>query len=142
MRPPLHLALAGYEHEWPADFESFVVRELIGRDGALVARLSELDEAPALLSENRVTALIVNANHLGLRGKVALQECRRISPATAIVVVATSASHRLKDALESGATAFLWWPASPEILRQALRSGSETTAAPSRLSDPQGGVGR
>ena len=26
---PLHLALAGYEHEWPADFEAFVARELI-----------------------------------------------------------------------------------------------------------------
>jgi hypothetical protein len=23
---PLHLALAGYEHEWPADFEAFVAR--------------------------------------------------------------------------------------------------------------------
>jgi len=44
-RHPFHLALAGYEHEWPSDFEAFVARELIGRDGALVARIAELGEA-------------------------------------------------------------------------------------------------
>jgi len=125
---PLHLALAGYEHEWPADFEAFVARELIGRDGALVARLAELGEAPAFLSASEVTALIVNANRLGLKGKVALRECRRISPSTAVVVVATTAIHGLKDALEGGATAFVSWPASPEVLRRALHSGTETGA--------------
>jgi len=139
---PLHLALAGYEHEWPADFEAFVARELIGRDGALVARLAELGEAPAFLSASEVTALIVNANRLGLRGKVALRECRRISPATAVVVVATTAVHGLKDALEGGATAFVSWPASPEVLRRALHSGHEASAPPSRPSHPErGGVG-
>ena len=125
----IHLALAGYEHEWPADFEAFVARELIGRDGALVARLAELGEAPSLLSSSEVTALIVNANRLGLKGKVALQECRRISPSTAVVVVATTAAHGLKDALEGGATAFVSWPAPPEVVRQALRSGREETSS-------------
>jgi DNA-binding NarL/FixJ family response regulator len=125
---PLHLALAGYEHEWPADFEAFVARELIGRDGALVARLAELGEAPAFLSSSEVTALIVNANRLGLKGKVALQECRRISPSTAVVVVATTAARGLKDALEGGATAFVSWPAPPEVVRQALRSGRKETS--------------
>jgi DNA-binding NtrC family response regulator len=137
---PLHLALAGYEHEWPADFEAFVARELIGRDGALVARLAELGEAPAFLSASEVSALIVNANRLGLKGKVALRECRRISPATAVVVVATTTIHGLKDALEGGATAFVSWPASPDVLRRALRSGSAPLSTPSH---PQsGGVGR
>ena len=84
---PLHLALAGYEHEWPADFEAFVARELVGRDGAFVARIAELGEAPAFLGASEVTALIVNANRLGLTGKVALRECRRLSPSTAVVVV-------------------------------------------------------
>ena len=142
-QPPLHLALAGYEHEWPADFEAFVARELIGRDGALVARLAELGEAPAFLSASEVTALIVNANRLGLKGKVALRECRRISPTTAIVVVATTTAHGLKDALEGGATAFVSWPASPEVLRRALHTGSERAAPPSRPSHPErGGVRR
>jgi len=123
---PLHLALAGYEHEWPADFEAFVARELVGRDGAFVARIGELGEAPAFLSSSEVTALIVNANRLGLTGKVALRECRRISPSTAVVVVATTAAHGLKDALEGGATAFISWPAPADVLRRALQSGRET----------------
>jgi DNA-binding NarL/FixJ family response regulator len=122
---PLHLALAGYEHEWPADFEAFVARELVGRDGALVARIAELGEAPSFLGSSEVDALIVSANRLGLKGKVALQECRRISPSTAVVVVATGAAHGLKDALEGGATAFVSWPAPPDVVRRALRSGRE-----------------
>lgn len=126
---PLHLAMVGYEHEWPAGFETFVAGELVGRDGALVARLVELSDAPSFLSSADVSALIVNANRLGLRGKVALRECRRISPRTAIVVVATNAAHGLKDALESGATAFVSWPAAAEVVRRALRSGRAASAA-------------
>lgn len=142
-QPPLHLAMAGYEHEWPADFEAFVARELVGRDGALIARLAELGEAAALLSSNEVNALIVNASQLGLKGKVALQECRRISPATAVVVVATTAAHGLKDALESGATAFVSWPAPPEVLRRALLHSRELGSTPVRPSRPgPGGVRR
>jgi DNA-binding NarL/FixJ family response regulator len=140
---PQHLVLAGYEHEWPADFEAFVARELVGRDGALVARLEELGEAPSFLSSSEVTALIVNANHLGLKGKVALRECRRISPSTAVVVVATTAAHGLKDALEGGATAFVSWPAPPEVLRRALHSGREASAASPQSTVPgRGGPGR
>ena len=131
---PAHLVLAGYEHEWPADFEAFVARELVGRDGALVARLVELGEAPAFLSANDVTALIVNASQLGLRGKVTLRECRRIAPATAVVVVATSEAHGPKDALEGGATAFVSWPAAPDVLRKALDSA--------RAGSPPPGVSR
>jgi DNA-binding NarL/FixJ family response regulator len=129
------LVLVGYEHEWPADFEAFVARELVSRDGALVARLVDLGEAPALLSSSDVTALVVNASQLGLRGKVTLRECRRISPATAVVVIATSAAHGPKDALEGGATAFVSWPAAPDVVRQALRSARSSLrdpAAPAR----------
>ena len=92
-------------------------------------------------SASEVTALIVNANRLGLTGKVALRECRRISPSTAVVVVATTAAHGLKDALEGGATAFVSWPASPEVLRRALHSGRETTAPASQaVPIERGGV--
>ena len=91
-----------------------------------MARIAELGEAPAFLGASEVTALIVNANRLGLTGKVALRECRRISPSTAVVVVATTRpTHGLKDALEGGATAFISWPAAPEVLRRALHSGRQ-----------------
>ncbi len=138
---PQHLLLTGYEHEWPADFEAFVARELISRDGALVARLGELGDAPAFLSSSDVNALIVNANRLGMKGKVALQECRRISPSTAVVVVATTAAHGLKDALEGGATAFVSWPAPADVLRRALHGGREA-GSPSPDGSARGGVRR
>ncbi|HSD28206.1 MAG TPA: hypothetical protein VLL75_12955 [Vicinamibacteria bacterium] len=120
---PLRLALAGYEHEWPADFEAFIARELVSRDGAFVVRLGELAEAPELLRSSEVTALVINANRLGLKAVVARRECRRISPGTAVVVVATTAARGLKDALEGGATAFVTWPAPADVVRRALRSG-------------------
>lgn len=134
---PLHLALVGYEHEWPADFEAFVARELVGRDGAFVARLAEIDDAPSFLASSDVTALFVGANRLGLKAMVTLRECRRISPATAVVVVATTAAHGLKDALEGGATAFMSWPASPEVVRRALKSGRASLTPASRADPPQ-----
>lgn len=137
---PPHLVLASHEHEWPADFEAFVARELVGRDGALVARLGELEEAPSLLSASNVAALIVNANRLGLKGKAALQECRRISPSTALVVVRTTLARGLKDALEGGATAFLSWPASPDLFRRALRG--TLAPAPVAGTEAQRTVGR
>ena len=117
---PLHLALAGQPHEWPKDFEAFVALELVARDGALVVRLPDIAEAPALLAESTVDALIVNADRLGLKGMAILRECRRISPATAVVGVAPASSRGLKDALEGGATAFVSWPAAPDVLRRAL----------------------
>jgi DNA-binding NarL/FixJ family response regulator len=131
----LQLVMAGYQHEWPPDFEAFVARELVGRDGASVARLADLGEEPAFRRSSAAAALIVNAQDLGLTGKVALRECRRISPSTAVVVVATHAAHGLKDALEGGATAFVSWPAAPEVLRRALASGRESGETPSRGHD-------
>jgi len=122
---PLHVALSGYEHEWPADFEAFVARELIARDRALVVRLADIGEAPELVGLNDVSAVVVNVARLGLKGILALRECRRISPSTAVVVVATTPTRGLKAALEGGATAFVSWPASPEVMRKALRSGKE-----------------
>jgi hypothetical protein len=67
---PQHLLLTGHEHEWPVDFEAFVARERIARDGALRARLGELGDAPAFLGSSDVNAPIVNASRLGLKGKV------------------------------------------------------------------------
>jgi DNA-binding NarL/FixJ family response regulator len=124
--PTLHLAFLGFEQGWPADLEAFVARELVGRDGATIERLADVSDAPTLLRSKGLTALVVNAEHLGPRTQVVLRECRRLSPATAVVVVGSSQPRGLKDALEVGATAFLSWPASPEVFRQALRSVNES----------------
>jgi DNA-binding NarL/FixJ family response regulator len=122
-RQPLNVALSGYEHEWPSDFEA-----LVARDGAVVSRIGDIAEAPAFLAASAVHALIVNADRLGVKGMLVLRECRRVSPATAVVAVATTAARGLKDALEGGATAFVSWPAAPEVLRRALRSGRAPVA--------------
>ncbi len=118
--------IGGYEHEWPPAFESFVARELVGRDAVDLVRLGDLAEAPRVLGTGLVSALVVQAERLGLKELLLLQECRRVSPGTALVVVATTGRSGMKSALEGGATAFLSWPASPEAVRQALRSGSAT----------------
>ncbi len=53
-----------------------------------------------------------------------LRRVREASPRTAIVVVTRTPTHPdLKRAFESGATAFLSWPASTDALRQAIESG-------------------
>ena len=137
---PMHIAFAGFEHEWPSDFEAFVARELVGRDGATITRLADVSEAPALLRARAVTALVVNAERLGLKTQVALLECRRLSTTTAVVVVGTAQARGLKDALEGGATAFLRWPASAEAFRQALRSGRESDRTAATAARRRGDV--
>lgn len=115
--------IGGYEHEWPPAFESFVARELVGRDAVDLVRLGDLADAPLVLAAGFVSALVVQAERLGLKELLLLQECRRVSPRTALVAVATTGRFGMKSALEGGATAFLSWPASAEAVRQALRSG-------------------
>jgi hypothetical protein len=65
-----HLPRTGHEHEWPADFQASVARERMARDGALPARLGELGDAPAFLTSSDLNALVVDADRLGLKGKV------------------------------------------------------------------------
>ena len=120
---PARLVIGGYEHEWPPAFESFVARELVGRDAVDLVRLGDLADAPLVLAAGFVSALVVQAERLGLKELLLLQECRRVSPRTALVAVATTGRFGMKSALEGGATAFLSWPASAEAVRQALRSG-------------------
>lgn len=115
--------IGGYEHEWPPAFEAFLARELVGRDAVDLVRLGDLAEAPSVLAAGPVAALVVQAERLGMKELLVLQECRRVSPRTSLVVVATTGRFGMKSALEGGATAFLSWPASADVVRQALRSG-------------------
>jgi len=123
------LAVWGYEHEWPPAFEALLARELVGRDAIELVRLGELTEAPELIAREQVLALVVQAERLGIKELLLLQECRRSSPPTAVVVVATTDGLGMKSALEGGATAFVSWPASADVLRQALRSGRGSAPA-------------
>lgn len=111
--------------EWPPEFISSVSRE-----GYTVFRIEDLSLAPSLLREGDVGALVVGAAPLGAKDLLVLRECREVSPSTAILVMTTAPTQPdLKRAFESGATAFLSWPAPPEVLRQALASGTVSDAS-------------
>jgi DNA-binding NtrC family response regulator len=115
--------LVGSDQDWPPE-----LKDGLSSAGYQAGSVASLGQVPALLSE-RVGALFVPARPLGAREVLALRRVRETSPRTAIVVVGTTATDPdLKRALESGATAFLSWPASPGALRHAVESGD---AAPS-----------
>jgi DNA-binding NtrC family response regulator len=111
--------LIGDRRDWPPELEPFLTRE-----GYATDRLAELDAVVPLLENAAVRALLVVARPLGASDLRIVRHIREASPHTGIVVVTrTPTSPDLKRAFESGATAFLSWPASTEALRQAVESG-------------------
>jgi DNA-binding NtrC family response regulator len=118
--PPQKAVLVGDDRDWPADLE-----DSLGRDGYLVDHVTELSLVPSLLTNGKMRALFVAARPLAASDLLLLRLVRETSPGTAIVVVTRTPTHPdLKRAFESGATAFLSWPASIDSLRQAIESCS------------------
>jgi len=116
---PKVVLLVGDGRDWPQELESFLTRE-----GYATDRIAEFDAVVPLLENAAVRALLVVARPLGASDLLVLRRIRQASPQTGIVVVTkTPTSPDLKRAFESGATAFLSWPASTEALRQAVESG-------------------
>ncbi len=123
--PPPKAVLVGDDRDWPSD-----LRDSLGRDGYRVDRVTELSLVPSLLTDGQTRVLFVVARPLAASDLLLLRRVRETSPRTAIVVVTrTPTQPDLKRAFESGATAFLSWPASAEALRQAIESGGEAPAA-------------
>ena len=126
---PRAVVLIGDPREWPPDFESLLTAE-----GYAAGHLAELEAVIPIVEAAAVRALFVVARPLGASDLLILRRIRQTSPQTGIVVVARSPTNPdLKLAFESGATAFLSWPASKEALRQALESGSVPAAQGSRF---------
>jgi DNA-binding NtrC family response regulator len=123
--------LVGDPREWPPELESFLARQ-----GYATDRLAELDAVVPHLEQaenGAVLALLVVARPLGASDLLILRRVRESSPATAIVVVTTTPTNPdLMRAFESGATAFLSWPASNEALRQAVDSSGRAARSGSR----------
>jgi DNA-binding NtrC family response regulator len=117
---PRAVVLIGDPREWPPDFESLLTAE-----GYAAGHLPELESVLRSIELAAVRALFVIARPLGASDLLILRRIRRTSPQTGIVVVGSSPTNPdLKLAFESGATAFLSWPASREAVRQAVDSGS------------------
>jgi DNA-binding NtrC family response regulator len=125
---PKKTVLVGDERDWPADLE-----DSLGRDGYLVDHVLELSLVPSLLTEGKTRAVFVAARPMAASDLLLLRRVRETSPETAIVVVSrTPTRPDLKRAFESGATAFLSWPASIDSLRQAVGSASPAEPRGSR----------
>ncbi len=126
---PKVVLLVGDGRDWPPELES-----LLSREGYATDRLAALDAVVPLLESAAVRALLVFARPLGASDLLILRRIREASPQTGIVVVTrTLTSPDLKRAFESGATAFLSWPASTEALRQAVESGGVPASPGARL---------
>jgi DNA-binding NtrC family response regulator len=126
---PRAVVLIGDPREWPPDFEALLTTE-----GYAAGHLPELEAVIPVVEAAAVRALFVVARPLGASDLLILRRIRQRSPQTGIVVVARSPTNPdLKLAFESGATAFLSWPASREAVRQAVDSASVPAAQGSRL---------
>jgi len=99
--------------------------------GYAVEGVPRLDAVLPMLDSGALQALLLAAGPLAASDLLLLQRVRRVSPRTAIVVVTrTPNDPDLKRAFESGATAFLSWPASQDAVRNAIDRGvpAPTTA--------------
>lgn len=123
--PPRSVLLVGHERDWPPELKAS-----LRADGYLANTVPDLALAPPLTADGGVGALFLRARPLGASELLVLRSVREASPGTAIVVVTRDPSDPdLKRAFESGATAFLSWPASPDSLRHAIGSGAAQSGA-------------
>jgi DNA-binding NarL/FixJ family response regulator len=94
---------------------------LLAREGYTADRVARLDAALPLLESGGVRALFLAAGPLAASDVLLLRRIREAAPATALVVVTMAPTDPdIKRAFESGATAFLSWPASKAALQQAM----------------------
>jgi DNA-binding response OmpR family regulator len=98
------------------------VGTLLSLDGYRIDWSGGLDAVLPLVEAGRVQAVLFAAGPLPASDLLALRRMREASARTAVVVVSGAPNDPdLKRAFESGATAFLSWPASLGALRHAIR---------------------
>ena len=113
---PKLVVLVGEAPEWQPEMGA-----LLAREGYATERVPQLDDVLPLLESGAVQALLVASRPLAASDLLLLRRIRELSPRTAIVVVTkTPTDPDLKRAFESGATAFLSWPASTDAVRHAI----------------------
>jgi DNA-binding NtrC family response regulator len=108
--------LVGQAPDWQPELDV-----LLSGEGFTTGRINQLDVVLPLLESGGVRALFLAAGPLPASDLLLLRRIRELSPHTAVVVVTkTPTDPDLKRAFESGATAFLSWPASNDAVRRAL----------------------
>jgi CheY-like chemotaxis protein len=108
---------------WPPELLATIADQ-----GHAIVRIDDIRLVPFFVLAGGVQAVVVDAQGLEVVSELALRQCRRLAPATSIVVSVgrTPAAAAVKRALESGATAYLEWPATPPEVAQVLRSAEAT----------------
>ncbi len=95
-----------------------------------IERLSDLEEVPGRLARGPVCAILTTPRQWSGRELALLRECRARAPETAYLVMAEDpAAPDLKRAFEHGATAFVRWPSSPEVVLRAILGTPDPTAS-------------
>lgn len=113
---PKRVVFVGEAPDWQAELGAVLARE-----GYATERVPQLEGVLPLLESGALQALLVAARPLAASDLLILRRVREAAPHTAIVVVTkTPTNPDLKRAFESGATAFLSWPASTDALRHAI----------------------
>jgi len=106
---------------------------LLNSEGYSSDHVSQLEAALPMLAGGAVQAIFLAAGPLAASDLLILRRIRESSPRTAVVVVTkTPTDPDLKRAFESGATAFLSWPASNDGVRHAIDRGTLLASAASR----------
>lgn len=116
--PPIasQILLVGVAPDWQRELGI-----LLSSEGFTTDRITQLDVVLPLLAGGGVRALFLAAGPLAASDLLLLRRIRELSPHTAVVVVTkTPTDPDLKRAFESGATAFLSWPASNDAVRHAI----------------------
>lgn len=102
-------------------------------EGYVAHPVPRLEATLPLIEGGGVQALILAAGPRAASDLLLLRRIRAASPRTSVVVVSrTTTDPDLKRAFESGATAFLSWPASSDAVRHAIDPGAPTASAASR----------
>jgi DNA-binding NtrC family response regulator len=122
------IVLVGDARDWQPELQA-----LLGSEGYALERVAQLAGVLPMLSGRDVRALFLGADPLAASDLLLLRRIRELSPRTAIVAVSrTPTDPDLKRAFESGATAFLSWPASNDAVRRALGRGAPPGSERSR----------
>jgi DNA-binding NtrC family response regulator len=117
--------MIGQALDWPPELAILLYSEGYSSD-----RVAQLDAVLPMLAGSGVQALFLAAGPLAASDLLVLRRIREVSPRTAVVVMTrTPTDPDLKRAFESGATAFLSWPASNDAVRHAIDRGGLASAA-------------
>lgn len=110
----------GEAPDWQPELEA-----LLAREGYASDRVGQLETVLSMLAGGALRALFLAAGPLAASDLIVLRKIREAAPRVAVVVVTkTPTDPDLKRAFESGATAFLSWPASDDAVRRALDRGA------------------